>query len=274
MTSTATDFAFLRALLYDRAAIALGEDKEYLLEARLRPVARDLGLGSVTELLDQLRRASNQTVERRVVNAMTTNETSWFRDVHPFEALRRHVLPERIAHNAARRHLGIWSAACSSGQELYSVAMLLDGNFPELAGWSLDLVGTDLSSEMVERARLGRFSGLEINRGLPAASLVRYFERDGAGHRVREELRRRCRFDTFNLARPWPPMARFDVILLRNVLIYFDIDTKRRVLDWARRQLAPGGYLMLGSGESPLGLTDGFQPVTAASTIVYQVKED
>lgn len=272
MTSTTTDFAFLRALLYERSAIALGADKEYLLESRLRPVARAHGYPSAADLLAELRRTPNLALERHVIDAMTTNETSWFRDVQPFEALRRHVLPERISHNASSRRLSIWSAACSSGQELYSVAMLIDSSFPELAGWTIDLLGTDLSSEMVGRARLGRFSGLEMNRGLPAAMLVKYFTRIGSSHQVRDELRQRCRFEQLNLARAWPPMARFDIILLRNVLIYFDTETKTRVLEAARRQLAPSGYLLLGSAESALGLGVGFQAVKAASTIVYRTE--
>lgn len=271
--SSATEFAYLRQLVFDRSAIVLTEDKEYLLEARLKPVARALGFDGVAAVLRSLRQTADPVVESRVIDAMTTNETSWFRDVRPFEALRQVALPDRVARNAARRQLSVWSAASSSGQELYSLAMLLDAEFPQVGSWEVDLMGTDLSTEMVDRAREGRYSGLEVNRGLPAAHLVRYFTRDGAHYRVSDEIRRRVRFERFNLVKPWPAMPQFDVILLRNVLIYFDAPTKRQVLASARRQLAAGGYLVLGSAESTHGLVDGFAPVNVGGTTIYKAEE-
>lgn len=273
MIATATEFEFLRDLVFDRASIVLTEDKEYLFEARLKPVARSLGFGAVTDMIRTLQRSPDPDVETRVIDAMTTNETSWFRDVRPFEALRQVVFPDSVARNAERRRLSVWSAASSSGQELYSIAMMLCDEFPEVAGWNVDLLGTDLCTEMVARAREGRFSGLEVNRGLPAAKLVRHFARDGAHYRICDELRRRVRFETFNLAKPWPPMPCFDVILLRNVLIYFDVPTKRSVLESARRQLAHGGYLVLGGAESTHGLVDGLVPVNVAGTTIYKAEE-
>lgn len=272
MIVAASDFKFLQDFVFDRSAIVLAEDKEYLVESRLQPIARDFGFTTVAEVLRAVRYAADPAIELRVIDALTTNETSWFRDLHPFDALRETILPERIARNAADRRLAIWSAASSSGQELYSVAMLIDSEFPELAGWTVDLLGTDLSSEVVQRAREGRYSGLEMNRGLPATKLVRYFVKDGTHHRICDAIRSRVRFEHLNLAKPWPPLGRFDVILLRNVLIYFDPDTKRRIVEAARCQLASGGYLILGSAETALGLVDGLVPVATSGTTVYRLE--
>jgi chemotaxis protein methyltransferase CheR len=271
-TATADDFRFLQQFLFDRSAIVLAEEKQYLVESRLLPVVHSTGVASITDIVKALRRG-DRSIETAVVDAMTTNETSWFRDAAPFEALRKVILPDLIATNVSRRRLSIWSAACSSGQELYSTAMLLDAEFSELASWHVDLFGTDLSTAVVAKARAGRYSALEINRGLPASHLVRYFKRDGASFVIDDALRSKARFELFNLARPWPPIQDFDVILLRNVLIYFDIPTKQRVLEQARAHLRPGGYLMLGTAETTRGLIDGFTSVTTAGTAVYRREE-
>ncbi|MCL4313970.1 MAG: protein-glutamate O-methyltransferase CheR [Actinobacteria bacterium] len=269
MTLAPKDVSYVRELVFDRSAIVLGEDKQYLVESRITMLARDLGLGSAEEVIARLKRDGDRTLEERVIEAMTTNETSWFRDVHPFNALKSVIIPEAMERNAAKRSLAIWSAACSTGQELYSVAMMLDSDFPELSSWKLDLVGTDISRKAVEKAQSGLFTGLEINRGLPATMLVRYFVRDGSGYRIRDDIRNKVRFGVLNLIEPWPPMPLFDVILLRNVLIYFDMDTRRRILGLAKQQLVQGGVLILGGAESVLSLVDGFVPVTIGTTTVY-----
>ena len=270
MTLAPKDVSYVRELVFDRSAIVLGEDKQYLVESRITMLARDLGLGSAEEVIARLKRDGDRTLEERVIEAMTTNETSWFRDVHPFNALKSVIIPEAMERNAAKRSLAIWSAACSTGQELYSVAMMLDSDFPELSSWKLDLVGTDISRKAVEKAQSGLFTGLEINRGLPATMLVRYFVRDGSGYRIRDDIRNKVRFGVLNLIEPWPPMPLFDVILLRNVLIYFDMDTRRRILGLAKQQLVQGGVLILGGAESVLSLVDGFVPVTIGTTTVYR----
>ncbi len=269
MTLAPKDVSYVRELVFDRSAIVLGEDKQYLVESRITMLARDLGLGSAEEVIARLKRDGDRTLEERVIEAMTTNETSWFRDVHPFNALKSVIIPEAMERNAAKRSLAIWSAACSTGQELYSVAMMLDSDFPELSSWKLDLVGTDISRKAVEKAQSGLFTGLEINRGLPATMLVRYFVRDGSGYRIPDDIRNKVRFGVLNLIEPWPPMPLFDVILLRNVLIYFDMDTRRRILGLAKQQLVQGGVLILGGAESVLSLVDGFVPVTIGTTTVY-----
>ncbi len=254
-------YPFLRELVFERSGVLLGDDQEYLLEARLAPIARDLGLDDGAAVVERLRAAPDTPLADRVVEAMVTGETSWFRDRHPFETLQNVVLPRLIQARKAEQALSIWSAACSTGQELYSIAMLLDTYFPEIFDWDLQLLGTDLSATAIARAREGHYSALEVNRGLPASMLARYFSRDGAGYRVSERLRARTRFDTLNLVRDWLPPSSFDIVLLRNVLIYFDIPLKKKVLAdvWAR--VSPrGGVMFLGSTETVLGLTDGLAP--------------
>lgn len=266
-------FVFFQDFVHRRSAIVLSEEKRYLVETRLGPVVRKAGLASLAELVRLLQRGGDRALETAVVDAMTTNETSWFRDSSPYEALRERVLPDRIAANANRRQLAIWSAACSTGQEPYSVAMLIDAFFPELQGWTVDLLATDLSESVLERAREARFTSLEINRGLPAPHLLQYFERDGANFRLTERIRSRVRFQQLNLALAWPAIGAQDVILLRNVLIYFDLETKQRILAAVRSRLRPGGYLLLGAAETTRELVKGLVPVPVARTTVYRLEE-
>lgn len=273
MSVAVDQFRYVQQLVLQRCAIVLDEGKDYLVESRLAPLARALGLPDANGVVQQLRARRDPRLEQQVLDAMTTNETSWFRDRRPFDALSRVVLPDVLTHNSASRQLRIWSAAASSGQELYSVAILLAESLPQLrTGWNVELVGTDFSAEMVRRATEGLYSTIEVNRGLPAAMLVRYFDREGASWRVNAALRARTRFNRLNLVEPWPSLPNFDVVLLRNVLIYFDSATKRRVLCRVVQQLAPGGYLLLGAAESPSGLCDDLEPVLAEGTVVYRVK--
>ena len=273
MTVATEQFRYVQQLVLQRSAIVLAEDKTYLVDSRLAPLARSLGLKDANGVVDHLRARRDPGLEQQVVEAMTTNETSWFRDLRPFDALRRNVVPEALQRNAALRRLRIWSAACSSGQELYSIAILLEENFPELRnGWQVELIGTDLSTEMVRRATEGMFSTLEVNRGLPASLLVRYFDQEGTSWRAGRTLRARTRFIKLNLVEPWPALPNFDVVLLRNVLIYFDLNTKRQVLSRAVRQMAPGGALLLGTAETPTGLCDDLEAVTAEGAVFYRAK--
>ncbi|HEV7206608.1 MAG TPA: protein-glutamate O-methyltransferase CheR [Jatrophihabitans sp.] len=274
MTTVSTDdFTFVADFLRQRSAISIGPGKEYLVESRLTPLARDIGLADLNALIGELRRPfPDPSIRDRVVEAMTTNETSFFRDQHPFEAMRTTLVPQVIERNAGVRRLNIWSAASSTGQELYSIAMLLDSNFPELQNWDVTLMGTDLSTDVLARAREGRFSALEVNRGLPAPMMVRYFERAGAEYVVDANLRRWCTFKQMNLAEAWPVLPIFDIVFCRNVLIYFEIPVRQQILDKVRRTLTPGGHLLLGAAETTLGVVDGYSPVRIGNTVAYRVE--
>jgi len=271
MSINLEDFDFFRGFLRERSAIALDPGKEYLVETRLMPIARREGLDSVEALIRRLRREPHGALQLCVVEALTTNETSFFRDWKPFEALRSKVIPEATLRRAAERRVDVWSAACSTGQEAYSVAMLLKEYLPQLATWDVQIHCTDLSQEMVVRTRSGRFTQLEVNRGLPAALLVKYFRQEGDEWAIAEEFRKRLRVAQLNLAGAWPAMPLMDVVLLRNVLIYFDLPTRKGILEKVRRQLQPGGVLFLGSAETTLGIHDAFKREEAAGATFFRL---
>jgi len=253
------DFEYLRELMHLRAAIVLERGKEYLALSRLEPVARDHGLTTVSELVDKLRtRELTSALHDQVVDALTTNETTFFRDYNPWESLRTLVMPELLARKERTRTLAIWSAGCSSGQEPYSIAMSIREHFPELLTWQLSILGTDISGSVLDRARAGRYGQLEVNRGLPAHLLVRHFTRAGMEWEIEEPIRRMVRFEHHNLNDAWPSMPPFDLVLMRNVMIYFETEAKRRVLAKMHGQLAPHGYLLLGASETTYSLSDDF----------------
>jgi chemotaxis protein methyltransferase CheR len=272
MTLTRDDFEYLRGVLHRQSAIALDADKEYLAQSRLQTLARREGIGSVTELMTRLRLDPGHSLLGKVVEAMTTNETSFFRDIRPFEALREALIPELIRRRAGRRCLRIWCAACSSGQEPYSVAMVLREHFPELLSWKVEILASDLSTEMVDRARAGRYSQLEVNRGVPAALLLRYFRREGLHWQIDDTIRGMVEFRAINLVRPWPPMPAFDVVFMRNVLIYFDPESKKQVLNRVAEALAPDGFLILGGAETPMFTNAEFERAGAAGGSGYRLK--
>jgi chemotaxis protein methyltransferase CheR len=270
MSLSSTDFAFVANLVRRESAIVLGPDKEYLIEARLLPVAREHGVDNVAELVAWFQRSPDARVRQRVVEALTTNETSWFRDREPFRALAETVVPDLVQARASSRRLRVWSAACSSGQEPYSLAIELERSLP--AGWTYEILATDISTEMLERARKGEFSQVEVNRGLPAQLLLEHFDRDGAYWRISSGLRRAVTFQQMNLAAPMPALAPFDVVFLRNVLIYFDVETKRSVLQSVGRLLRPDGWLFLGGAETTIGVDDNYVRVTAGRTSAYRLR--
>ncbi|MBK7714926.1 MAG: hypothetical protein IPI38_05840 [Gemmatimonadetes bacterium] len=264
------EFDFLRGLVRERSAIVLEPGKEYLVESRLVPLLRDRQLPSLATLAAALRADPRGELERAVVEAMTTNETSFFRDHHPFEALQHRLLPELIAARASERRLRFWSNACSSGQEAYSLAMLLAEHFPGLRAWDVSILATDLSRDMVRRTQQASYGQLEMNRGLPAPLLVKYFDRQGTRWQVKPDLRRWVQAREMNLMEGWPPLPRFDVIFLRNVLIYFDLDTKRAILRRARQALRPDGFLLLGSAETTVMVDDAWERVVVGGSVAYR----
>jgi chemotaxis protein methyltransferase CheR len=252
-------FDYIRKMVYERAAIVLEPGKEYLVQARLGPLARKEGLASVESLVGRLQSLPWSPLHLQVVEALTTNETSFFRDLTPFHTLRHKVLPELITRHAASRKLRIWSAACSSGQEIYSIAMILREHFPELGSWNIQLLATDYSTEMVQRCKSGVFTQLEVNRGLPAPMLVKYFKRNGTEWQIRDDLRQMVDCRHMNLTTTWSGVGDVDVVFMRNVLIYFDVDTKKRVLGRLAQALRPKGTLFLGAAETTLGLDTTLQ---------------
>jgi chemotaxis protein methyltransferase CheR len=269
MTLAATSFDWVRELVHRESAIVLQPGKEYLVEARLLPLARQMGLPDVGKLVDTLRSKPDIEGTRKVVEALTTNETSWFRDGDPFTALTSTVLPELLAARGPSERLTIWSAACSSGQEPYTIAMLLEDALPN-ASARVAITATDLSREMVERTKAGRFSQLEINRGLPAPMLVRHFSRVGNEWEVAPALRRMVTASECNLAAPLPRMGPFDVVYLRNVLIYFDLSTKQAILRRVRQVMRPDGWLFLGAAETTLGVDDSWERVVIGRSSAYR----
>lgn len=272
MSLSQTDFDYVRDLVLRQSAIVLEGDKGYLAETRLHTLARTEGCTSVGDLVGRLRERRSNGLHQRVVEAMTTNETSFFRDQHPFEALRLVVLPELIRCRAAERRLHVWCAGCASGQEPYSLAMLVREHFPFLPGWNLRLLASDLSNDMLERARQGRYSALEIGRGLPPELRARYFDPAGPDWQIRDEVRRLVEFQRINLIDSWPPLPAFDVVFLRNVLIYMDTTAKKDILGRVRRVLRPDGYLFLGGAETPLNLDDAFVRVPVERAGCYRLR--
>jgi chemotaxis protein methyltransferase CheR len=266
----APSFEFVRRLLRTEAGIVVEPGKEYLVDTRLTPLARSQGLPSVNALVRAIRLGEAPALRRMVLDAMTTNETTFFRDVQPFEVLERVVLPALIEARRATRMLRIWYAACSTGQEPYSASMIVRDRFPELLDWRLHQVGTDISRPSLDRARAGRYSQLEVNRGLPARLLVKHFTKDGLDWQIADSLRRMVRFEELNLNGPWPSTEPFDIVFMRNVMIYFDVDAKKKILTRLRSRMAPDGYLFLGGAETTLGLDDGFERMEIGRTSCYK----
>jgi chemotaxis protein methyltransferase CheR len=272
MSITGAEFDFVRKLVHERAAIVLEDGKEYLVESRLSALARRQGIPSVGDVVKQLRSSPLGPLQRLVIEAMTTNESSFFRDVNPYTALKETVLPEVLRLRAAERTLQVWSCACSSGQEPYSIAMLLQEHFPELFSWNVKILATDLSSEMVARTKGGKFSQLEVNRGLPAPMLIKYFEKHGLEWQAREPLRRLLDVRELNLAGQWAGIPKVDIVMLRNVLIYFDMETKRKILGKVRQLLRPGGFVFLGTAETTMNLDDKYELTRANGAVFYKVR--
>ncbi|MEI2771174.1 MAG: protein-glutamate O-methyltransferase CheR [Candidatus Competibacter sp.] len=267
-----SDFNYVRDLVRRHSAISLEPDKAYLIETRLAPLARQTGFDSLQALIASLRTKPGADLRDRVIEAMFTHETSFFRDGHPFEILKSMILPNLLAKRSPSQNLTIWCAACSSGQEPFSVAMLAREHFPDLARGRLRTIATDLSEPILARAREGLYTQTEINRGLPPALLARYFDKQGSCWRLKLEIRRMVDFQRSNLAEEWPNLPSPDIIFMRNVLIYFDQETKKSILSKIRKTLKPDGYLILGSSETTLNLDPTFESLSIGKTVCYQLR--
>ena len=272
MAITQAEFDIVRTLIRTEAGIVLEQGKEYLVEARLSPLARKEGFGGASELIAQLGRLKGP-LHVKVVEAMTTNETIFFRDIEPFEVLRKEVLPAIMDARRATRRLNIWCGASSTGQEPYSIAMtLLD--MPELATWTVDILATDISTDVLARARSGLYSQLEVNRGLPAAQLVKHFQKKGLEWQISDRIRSMVRFEYLNLMKPLPPMTAPDIVFLRNVLIYFDTADKSAILTRIRTSMRQDGFLFLGAAETTRNLDDSFERLPYSKTGCYRISSE
>jgi chemotaxis protein methyltransferase CheR len=261
------NYKFLQQEIYRESGIVLDADKHYLLESRLTPVMREAKLASLDELCGRLRAKASPALAQQVIEALTTNETLFFRDMAPFEALRQRLIPELLEKRRMQKP-AIWSAAASSGQEAYSIAMLW--REMGLAEKPIDILGTDLSEQILDRAREAKYVQFEVNRGLPAPYLVKYFQRQGLDWQLKDEIRKMVRFRRFDLRQAMAGLGMFDIVFCRNVLIYFDVPTKTKILEQILTVLNPGGYLLLGGAETTLNLQDKFERVTVGTTVVYR----
>lgn len=270
MPANDAPFAFIRTFLYEQLAIQVGADKDYLIESRLVPVLRRHQLADFGALVQRLRARANDELAVDVLDAMTTNETYFFREPALFDALVKDMLPALMRARAATRRLQIWSAACSSGQEPYSLVMHLRERLPQLRDWHTQVLATDVSPSCLDQARRGVYRQLEVNRGLPAPYLLKYFTRSGLDYAIKDDIRQAIDFRALNLVGHWPIDIKPDLLLMRNVLIYFDQPTKAAILGKVRQVLAPDGYLVLGAAETTLNVDAAFERVTQG---IYRLRE-
>jgi chemotaxis protein methyltransferase CheR len=265
-----TDYAYLRQLVLSESANLIDPSRNALFETRLTPIAQRAGASTLEDFVSILKVDKTAHLHRAVAEAMTINETSFFRDGKPFDVLRETILPRLIARNASTQKLRIWSAACSTGQEAHSLAMLICEHFPKLAQWDVKIVGTDISRQTIDYAQRGRYRRLEVNRGLPARMLVKYFTRDGDEWELAAKVRAMCEFQTVNLCAPLSRLPVFDLVLLRNVLLYFPKQDRGCVFSDVYRQMTPGGYLLLGAAEQAEDSTNLFKAEFARDCYFYR----
>lgn len=258
---TPTEYDYLRSFLKTRSGLVLTNEKQYLIESRLMPVARKAGLPSISALVAKVKEPGASALQEAVVEAMTTNESFFFRDKTPFEHFTGTMLPHMLQNRARERKIRIWCAAASTGQEPYTLAMCLKDAEAKLAGWKVEILGTDLSNEVLEKARAGIYSQFEVQRGLPINHLLKYFRQTGDLWQISSELRSMVQYRRLNLLENFSSLGQFDIVFCRNVLIYFDNETKIDVLNRIRRLLPDDGFLVLGAAETVVGLTDAFRPM-------------
>ncbi len=266
------NLTFFRDFIREAALISLGEDKEYLIVSRLNALYQREGFSNLDDYIDAIRSQPSGPYQTNAVEAMATHETTFFRDVNPFDSLRDIVIPQLIQNRENTRQLKFWSAACSSGQEPYSLAMLIREHFPLHQIWDVKILATDFSLSVLDYARKGLYTQIEVNRGLPAQCLVRFFKKQGSDWLLDDAMiRQMIEFQCMNLNSYFHFINKFDVIFLRNVLIYFDVDSKRMILEKIRDALNPDGYLILGGAETTLNLCEDFEPVPVGKAVFYRL---
>lgn len=274
MSISITNLAYIRKLVQQEAGIIIEDGKEYLVENRLLPLAQNSGFNSIDDFITHLQSQPINGAHHKLINALTINETSFFRDIHPFDSLRDSILPELIKKREVGKTIRIWCAACSSGQEPYSIAILLKEHFPAILNqWSITILGTDINDEILDKAKQGIYTQLEVNRGLPVKLLIKYFTKlPDQRWQIKDEIKRLVTFRQQNLVSPLSSMNTFDIIFMRNVLIYFNTEIKQKILKQVRSVLADDGCLILGASESTCFYDDSFEPRQAGKTTVYVKK--
>lgn len=268
---TPQEFDFVREMLKERSGLVLSDEKRYLVESRLDPVVKKNELGSLSELMQALMRPGGDKLRSQVTEAMTINESFFFRDKTPFDNLKEVMLPYLISSRGSLKKIRIWSAAASTGQEAYSIAIVIREMANKMPGWRHDIIGTDLSVDVLEKAKAGLYSQFEVQRGLPIQVLVKNFKQVGSMWQIDNAVRAMVQYKPFNLLNNFSPLGKFDIIFCRNVLIYFDQPTKRDILARICKQMAPDGFLVLGAAETTVGLTEDLKPVSGRRGL-YQIE--
>jgi chemotaxis protein methyltransferase CheR len=258
-----TDFDIYKDLLKEKSGLSLSQDKAYLLESRLNPVAKKWGYENLEAMTGKLRGVPDKNLVNDIIEAMTTNETSFFRDMKPFDLFRDTVLPYMKQARGTKRKIRIWCAAASSGQEPFTLAIMLKEAAAQFPGWTFEIIGTDISNDILSLAREGVYSQFEVQRGMPILLLMKYFTQNGDKWKLNDDIRKMVKYEYFNLLDPMSRLGTFDIIFCRNVLIYFDEKTKAKVLENMAKQLEPDGFLFLGGAETVLGITNSFKPIPA-----------
>lgn len=271
---TPEQFNYVREMLKERSGLVLAEEKRYLLESRLAPVLREVELENLGELVDAIKAPHSEPLREKVTQAMTINESFFFRDKTPFDNFTDIMMPAIMeSPRAAQRKLRIWCAAASTGQEPYSLAILLKEMEAKLSGWNIEIIATDLSEEVLEKARAGLYSQFEVQRGLPIQMLVKYFQQTGSMWQIDPAIRSMVTYEHFNLLSDYSSLGSFDIIFCRNVLIYFDPPTKTDILARMSKRMGPGSYLVLGAAETVIGISEDFKPVPEARGL-YALSSD
>jgi chemotaxis protein methyltransferase CheR len=270
LSISADDFQAVQKFIFANSGISLVAGKEYLVEGRLKSLVQSEGFDDLHALAVELSGNPNNDLGKKVVEALTTNETSFFRDKHPFETLKTAIIPELLKSTQAGKQIQIWSAASSSGQEPYSLAMLIADSFAWANDWQIKITASDISEEMLEKCRAGLYTQFEILRGLPPQYIPQFFQRAESKWQVKSDIRERIDFRYLNLCGDWGNLPKMDIVFIRNVLIYFDSDTKKTILEKMLQVIKPGGYLFLGSGEIPVGLEDRFQPTDFSTSACFK----